>query len=170
MNNSKTIQKIKAKLDIHTLEVVVKSSKAMLVKVGGMIVGLFVSIFLGRTLGPEGLGIVNFADKLGMFLLIFTMFGFSNVIIKLIAISKGKYDEIGAATALRTALTFNGLLSILIAGVGALILPLILKWWSGNQELYIPLLIAFVMLIPQTISQGSMEQLSTDMVKYGRQI
>ncbi|WP_299160563.1 flippase [uncultured Eudoraea sp.] len=147
------IQKFKSKLDIHTLEVVVKSSKTMLVKVAGLIVGLLISIFLGRTLGPEGLGIINFANKLGMILLILTMFGFSNVILKFIAIAKSKQDDASIATSLKTSLIFNGLLSMGIAGIAAILLPVILKWWSGNQELYIPLLIAFVMLIPQTFSR-----------------
>ena len=141
------------KLDIHTLEVLIKSSKTMLVKIFGMISGLLISIFLARTLGPEGLGVVNFANKFGMILLILTMFGFQNVIIKFIAIAKGKLDNYGIVTALKTSLVFNGLLSLCIACIGAILLPFILDIWSDNQDLYIPLLIVFVMLIPQTISR-----------------
>jgi len=146
-------KKITSKLDIHTLEVIVKSSKTMLVKVFGLIAGLLISIFLARTLGPEGLGVVNFANKFGMILLILTMFGFQNVIIKFIAIAKQKLDNKGIATTLKTSLAFNGLLSLVIACIGAIVLPLILDIWSDNQDLYIPLLIVFVMLIPQTISR-----------------
>ena len=146
-------KKITSKLDIHTLEVLVKSSKTMLVKIAGMIVLLLVSIFLGRTLGSEGLGIVNFANKFGMILLVFTMFGFQNVIIKFIAIGKEKLDNQGIASVLKTSLIFNGLLSILIASIGAIVLPFILEMWSDNQDLYIPLLIVFVMIIPQTLSR-----------------
>jgi O-antigen/teichoic acid export membrane protein len=146
-------KKITSKLDIHTLEVIVKSSKTMLVKVFGLIAGLLISIFLARTLGPEGLGVVNFANKFGMILLILTMFGFQNVIIKFIAIAKQKLDNSGIATALKTSLVFNGILSLCIACIGAIALPFILDIWSDNQDLYIPLLIVFVMLIPQTISR-----------------
>ena len=147
------LKKITSKLDTHTLEVLVKSSKTMLVKIAGMIALLLVSIFLGRTLGSEGLGIVNFANKVGMILLILTMFGFQNVIIKFIAIAKDKLDKKAIATTLKTSLIFNGFLSIVIACVGAIILPIILEHWPGNQDLYTPLLIVFVMLIPQTISR-----------------
>lgn len=147
------LKKITTKLDKHTIEVLVKSSKTMLVKVFGMISGLLISIFLARTLGSEGLGVVNFANKLGMILLIVTMFGFQNVIIKFISISKGKLDNRGIATALKTSLVFNGLISLCIACIGAIILPFVLDIWSENQDLYIPLLIVFVMLIPQTISR-----------------
>jgi O-antigen/teichoic acid export membrane protein len=149
----KKIKNILNKLDIHTLEVLVKSSKTMLVKIAGMIALLLVSIFLGRTLGSEGLGIVNFANKFGMILLVLTMFGFQNVIIKFIAIGRGKLDNQGIASALKTSVIFNGLLSLLIACIGAILLPIILDMWSGNQDLYIPLLIVFFMLIPQTLSR-----------------
>jgi len=147
------LKKITKKLDVHTLEVLVKSSKTMVVKVFGMISALLISIFLGRNLGSEGLGVVNFANQLGMILLIFSMFGFQNVIIKFIAIAKGKLDDKDIVTTLHTSLIFNGLLSIVIAGVGVIVLPYIIEMWSGNQDLYIPLLIVFVMLIPQTISR-----------------
>ena len=147
------LKKITSKLDLHTLEVLVKSSKTMIVKVFGMITSLLISVFLARNLGSEGLGVVNFANKLGMILLIFTMFGFQNVIIKFIAIAKGKLDDKGIATTLKTSLFFNSLLSIALASAGAIVLPYILEMWSIKQDLYIPLLIVFVMLIPQTISR-----------------
>ena len=137
---------------MHTLEVLVNSSKTILIKVFGLIAGLLISIFLARSLGPEGLGVVNFANKFGMILLILTMFGFQNVIIKFIAVAKGRRDNLAISTALKTSLVFNGILSVVIASIGAIVLPLILDTWLGNQDLYIPLLIVFVMLIPQTIS------------------
>ena len=146
-------KKIKGKLDVHTLEVILNSSNTMIVKLAGLIVGILVSIFLGRNLGSEGLGIVNFSNRLGMILLILTMFGFQNVIIKFIAIAKGKNDDKAVADTLKTSLFFNGLLSILIAILGAILLPVILDIWDGNQDLYIPLLIVFIMLIPQTLSR-----------------
>ena len=146
-------KKITSKLDIHTLEVLIKSSKTMIVKIIGMIAGLSVSIFLGRMLGPEGLGIVSFANKFGMILLILTMFGFQNVIIKFIAIAKAKQDNKAVASILKTSVIFNGLLSLVIASIGASVLSYVLDFWSINQDLHIPLLIVFFMLIPQTISR-----------------
>lgn len=146
------LKKIISKLDIHTFEVLTKSYKTMGVKIIGMIAGLSVSISLGRVLGTEGLGVVNFANKFGMILLILTMFGFQNVIIKFVAIAKGKLDDTGIATTLTTSLFFNVLLSIIIACLGVIILPFILDMWPGNQGLYIPIMIVFFMLIPQTIS------------------
>jgi len=145
--------KIKNRLDNHTLEVFLSSSKTMMVKVAGIVAGLLVSIFLGRNLGPEGLGVVNFANQIGSLLLVITMFGFENVIIKFVAIAKGKLDDKGVATAIKTSLIFNGLLSIFIASIGAIVLYLFLNIWSNIKDLYIPLLIVFVMIIPQTVAR-----------------
>ena len=93
----------------------------MILKVCGMITSLLISIFLARNLGSEGLGVVSFANNLGMIILVFTMFGFQNVIIKFIAIAKGKLDNKNIASTLKTSIIFNGLLSILIAGLGAIV-------------------------------------------------
>ena len=147
------LKKIISKLDIHTFDVLNKTSKTMIVKIIGMIAGLSVSIFLGRMLGSEGLGIVSFANKFGMILLILTIFGFENVIIKFVAISKGNLDDGGIANSLKTSVFFNGLLSVIIASTGSLILSYVIDVWSINQDLYVPLLIVFFMLIPQTISR-----------------
>lgn len=146
-------EKIKSKLDLHTLEVLIKSSKTILVKITASIVGILISIFLGNNLGSEGLGIYDFAIKFGSILIIFSMFGFKHVIIKFISIAKGKSKNQDIKSAVKTSLIFNGLLSILIAVIGITILSLFLKIWPSIQELYYPLLIVFIMIIPQTISR-----------------
>ncbi|MDC9724260.1 MAG: hypothetical protein PSN34_16035 [Urechidicola sp.] len=51
-------------LDEHTLEVVKKSSSSLIVKIIGMIAGFLLSIFLGRTLGADGLGVINLSNSL----------------------------------------------------------------------------------------------------------
>lgn len=147
------VDKIKAKLDKHTIEVFVNTFKAMTIRIFGLIVGLLVSIFLARTLGAEGLGVVNFANKVGVIFLVLTMFGFENVIIKYIAIAKSKFDKISIANTIKTSLFFNLSISIFFATVGAIFLKSIFKFWFlESQELYIPILIILIVLIPQTLS------------------
>lgn len=150
---NRVFSKIKNKLDNHTLEVYLNSSKAIIVKGAGIVVGLLVSIFLGRNLGSEGLGVVNFAKQIGSLLLVITMFGFENAVIKFVSNAKAKLDDKGVATATKTSLIFNGLLSIFIASIGAIVLNFIFNIRSNNQHLYVPLLIVFVMIIPQTVSR-----------------
>jgi len=144
---------VTSKLDIHTLEVIRKSFKSGFVKSIGMIASLLTSLFLARMLGAQGLGVINLANKLGMIFLILTMFGFQNAIIKLVAISKETLDIDGISSTLKTSLVFNGIISLLIASMGALLLPLVLDIWFHSQDMYMPLLIMFIMLIPQTISR-----------------
>ena len=147
------LKEIKSKLDIHTLDFIKRSSRTMFIKIVGVIVLFFVSIILSNVLGPEGLGIVNFVNKLLLILSVLSMLGFESVLIKFIAICKGKHDNQGIASTLKTSLIFNGLLSVFIATIGAVILPYFLKLWNDNQDLYIPLLMVFVMLIPETLTR-----------------
>ena len=147
------IDKIKAKLDIHTIDVFVNSFKAMAIRIFGLIVGLLVSIFLARNLGAEGLGVVNYANRVGVIFLVLTMFGFENVIIKYIAIAKSKFDNKSIANTIKTSLFFNISISIFFATVGFILLESFFDYWFlESQELYIPLLITLIILIPQTLS------------------
>ena len=79
-----------SKLDIHTQEVIKKSSASMVVKIFGMILGLLISVFLGRTLGSDGLGLINLANQVISLLLVFTFLGMFQIIIKEVAISHGE--------------------------------------------------------------------------------
>ena len=63
MNFKQRINQFRSKLDVHSLEVLVSSSKSMIVKVVGMIAGLMASIILGRTIGVEGIGTINLINK-----------------------------------------------------------------------------------------------------------
>ena len=145
--------KIRYKLDIHTLEVLSKSYKTVLVRMAGRIMGLLISIYLGRTLGAEGVGIINLVNQIAFVFLIFTMFGFDNVIIKYIAIAKSnsKWNNIG--NTVFTGFWFNSALAVVMGSLGILLLPFLTESFFNNQALYIPLFITFLMLLPQTISR-----------------
>jgi O-antigen/teichoic acid export membrane protein len=145
--------KIKSKLDIHTLDVLIKSSKTMIVKVFGLIASLLTSIIVARTLGVEGVGIINLINQLGAVLLVFTLFGFRTVIVKYVSIAKSRQLYRDILIVIKTSLIFNGLLSICFAALGVFLLPVVVKLFSDNQELYYPLIIGFFMLIPQTYSR-----------------
>ena len=53
------ITKLLSKLDVHTLEVVKKSISSIIVKLLGVIIVIGLSVFLARTIGAEGLGLIN---------------------------------------------------------------------------------------------------------------
>ena len=85
MNN--LISKLIDNIDLHTLDVIKKSTASMVVRVAGMSVGLIVSILLGRTLGPEGLGIISLANQIVGLLLVLVILGMDNVLVKQISIA-----------------------------------------------------------------------------------
>ena len=153
MNFKQRINQFRSKLDIHSLEVLVSSSKSMIVKVVGMIAGLMASIILGRTIGVEGIGTINLINKWGAILLIFSLFGFRQVVVKYVAIAKSKKRYQDVFSTVKISLLFNGGLSIIIAGIGAISLPWIIHLFSDNQDLYYPFLIGYFMLIPQTLAR-----------------
>jgi len=82
-----------ALLDEHSHEVLIKSSQTILVKGGAMLAGMLVSVLLGRTIGPAGLGIINLANQIVGLLLVFVVMGLDQVLIKEIAIGYEKNDQ-----------------------------------------------------------------------------
>ena len=97
-----------ALLDEHTLEVIKKSSASIIVKVIGMFVGLGVSVFLGRTIGPDGLGIINLSHRIVNLLIVIGLFGMQQVIIKEVPIAKDKKEYKHIGNVMYSAYLING--------------------------------------------------------------
>lgn len=140
-------------LDIHTHEVVLKSISSSAVKVIGMTIGLLVSIFLGRTLGAEGLGIINLSNRVVTLIIMLCLLGMQQVLIKEVAIGYNRKDwqHIGDVT--HTAYLMNGAVTLVVSVIFILISP----WLSHNifnePRLTIPLSIAFIVMTPQVFSR-----------------
>lgn len=147
------IKKKLQSLDIHTIDVIKKSWPATLVKTGGMVVGLIVSISLGRLLGAEGLGIINLANRIMGIFLVICMMGMDRVIIKEIAIAKKgeKWSHIN--NVIYSSYILNGILSILICIIMILISPIIAKEFFHNVKLTFPLVILFIAVTPHILSR-----------------
>ncbi len=140
-------------LDVHTREVIKKSSSSLMVKVLGMLFGLVVSVFLGRTLGTVGLGVINLANKVIFLILSFVLLGFPNLLIKNISISyhERNYDNIFMN--LTTAIIVNGGIGVIIIIV--LIISSKVLSYSVFEEprLFYPLIIAAIAMFPQILSR-----------------
>lgn len=142
-----------SKLDIHTLEVVKKSSSSMLVKITGMIAAFSISVILGRALGPEGLGIINLSTKIIAFILIFIMLGMDTVVRKEVAIAFERKDWQHIGNMIFTSLRVISLLAIGISVILIVTANWLSKKFFNEPELYLPLLVFSVLLIPQAISR-----------------
>lgn len=140
-------------LDIHSREVVLKSASSTVVKVTGMIVGVLVSIYLGRTLGADGLGVINLSHQVANLLVVLCLLGMRQVIVKEVAIGHSRKDWQHIGNVMHSAYWINGL-TVLFVSVS---LILFTPWLTNNifhePRLTLPLIIAFIVLTPQVFSR-----------------
>jgi len=140
-------------IDNHTKEVIRRSATSLVVRIVGVVAGLFVSIVLGRTLGSEGIGLIRLSQNIVGLLLIISLFGMRNVLIKEIAIGYAKKDMQYIGNLMKTAYFLNGLITIFISVVLILITPWISLNVFNEPRLTIILVIAIIAMIPKVYSQ-----------------
>lgn len=147
------ITKLLSKLDVHTLEVVKKSFSSIIVKVLGVLIVIGLSVFLARTIGAEGLGIINLSHRIVAILLIVGLFGMTKVIIKEVAIALNKNELQHIGNVMHTSYWLNGSITILLSALLILSSP----WLANNifqePKLTYPLIISFVVMTPQVFSR-----------------
>lgn len=140
-------------LDEHTLEVFTKSSSSMIVRISGVGVGFIVSVALGRTIGPDGLGIINLSNKAVSLLMIVVMLGMNNVVRKEVAIAYEQENWHHVANTIYTALVVNIPLAIGISVIALLATPWLTTEFFNEPELKMPLIIAICVIVPHTLSR-----------------
>ena len=140
-------------LDPHTSEVIRKSSASIVVKIIGMVAGVLVSIFIGRTLGPDGLGVINLANRIVSLLLIFTMLGMPQVLVKQIAIGYERKNWQLVGNSIYTSSIINGAIAAILTIAGIVAAPYLAQNVFHTPELEIPLKIALIVMLPQTFSR-----------------
>nr|WP_202795642.1 flippase [Algoriphagus machipongonensis] len=141
------------KLDIHTLEVMTKSITSLFVKVGGVLIGMLVSIALGRILGPDGYGIINLAERVINILIIVCLLGVRQLIVKNIAIAKEHEDFQSIGNIMHSAYILNGVVTLLLSSIFIIISPWLSNDVFHEPRLTIPLMIFLVGLTPQVMSR-----------------
>lgn len=142
-----------SRLDIHTKEVLKKSSASTMVKISGMLLALIVSAILGRKLGAEQLGIFNLSLQLASIAMTFSLLGMRQVILKEVAIGYSKHDNEHIGKTMFTAYTVNGIFTLILAISLYFLSPLISEYGFNETRLTIPLSIAFIALLPQILSR-----------------
>lgn len=140
-------------LDVNTLEVFRKSLSSIFIKVFGMAFAFGASVFLGRMLGPSGLGVINLANQILMVLLVLTMFGMQHVLVKNIAIGHGQGKDQIIGNNVKTALLFNGFLSLIVTVLGIILVYFFSENFFKTTSIKTPLIIFLIALIPQTLTR-----------------
>ncbi len=146
-------RKISLKLDAHTFEIFEKSVASMIVKILGMIGSISISIYLGRTLGADGLGVITLSFKIITIILVFSLFGFPKFLIKEIAIAfrKKRWERIG--NLMNSAYLINGSFSLVISIIFILVTPYISIHFFNEPRLITPLTVALVAMTPMVFSR-----------------
>ena len=140
-------------LDKHTNEVVRKSFSSMIVVIAGMVATLGVSLYLGRSLGVEGLGVITLANRIIGLLLVLALFGLPQVVLKHVAIGFERKDWKQVGDSIFTASIISGLLAFIISTTGYFFAPYLSVNIFNEPLLEIPLKISFIVLLPQCFSR-----------------
>lgn len=141
------------KLDAHTQEVVFKSAASITVKSLGMLATMVFSIVLGRTLGAEGVGIINLSNRIVSLLLVLVLCGLPTAIMKLVSIAYSKQNWQTIVNVMHTARVISGLLSFFCLILGLLLVDWLCFSVFNEPNLRLPLMIGLVAMIPQTFSR-----------------
>ena len=153
LKNNLMLKKITSKLDINTLEVLNKSISSSLVKISGMMAGVFVSIFLGRFLGAEGFGIINLVNRIVLVIITVALLGMQPVIVKKVSIAYNRLNWERIGNSLFSAFLINGIITIVLVIVFIYLTPYIANNIFQNSNLETPLLIGVLMIVPMVASR-----------------
>jgi len=95
-----------------------KSFLALIVKILGVIISFFVSIIISRSLGADGLGVINLASKILSILMLLSLFGVNQIIVREIAkeLKLKNYERVNSivSTSIRMSLFLSLLLSFVL--------------------------------------------------------
>ena len=143
---------IALKLDEHTLEVIKKSSSSTIVRVLGMVIGLIVSMFLSRSLGADGVGVINLAQRIVSIIIIVGLLGIPQVIIKEVSIGKVNENWKLIGDVMFTSLFLSGFVTMIISLLLIYLAPWISEHIFDEKRLTYPLIIGLVVMTPQVLT------------------
>lgn len=143
----------KRKIDATAFEILKSSMASISIKVFGMGAAFGVSVFLGRTVGPLGLGTINLANQIVTVCSVFAMFGMQHVLIKKIAIAFEKKQWATIKDSIDTSILFNGGFSLLLSTLGILFAENIALNLFNDPSLVMPLVVFFISLFPLTLTR-----------------
>lgn len=147
------LNNIKSKLDLHTLEIIGKASSSLGIKILGMVFGFSLSVLLGRTLGVEGVGVLNLTERIISILITLVLFGSSQFLIREIAIAVSKYDFKSVAKFINSSLIINGLFALIICVLMIFLSSYLSKNIFLDNKIKVPLIIASIAMVPQVLSR-----------------
>ena len=149
----KKIKNIMFKLDEHTLEVLSKSSSSLIVKIVGVLLGFSISVILGRTIGPDGLGIINLANQIVSIVLVISLLGMNNVVLKEISIAFQKKNFQHIADTIFTSLKINIPVAFIFSLIFILLSDVLVNDFFNENRLKFPLVVGLLLMTFQVVSR-----------------
>lgn len=135
-----------------SLELIRDSYLSTVVKGIGLIFGVLVSIFLGRTLGADGYGVITLANRVGGILIVFCFLGMKQVIVKEVSIGYDRQDWPHIGNVMYSSYLLVGGFTLLLAIIFAIFSSYLANNVFNEPRLEIPLVITFIVLIPQVFT------------------
>jgi len=149
----KITNKIDNLLDANLKDVIKKSGISLILKIFGVGFLFFNSAFLGRFLGPEGLGIINISLKIIAVLLMLSLLGIPHLLIKEISIANYNKNWNRISELSYTSFLLNFISSTVIALIIIYYAADISRVVFNESELSEPLQIMLVGMVPQSFTR-----------------
>lgn len=153
INIKKKIRNKYSRLSKETQKVFNKSISSLIVKIFGITFTLLMSVFLGRTIGAEGIGLLSISKQFVGFILMICLLGMRFVIVKELAIHKQKNDIFAIGQTMNSVYFFNGIFSLLLTILLIFAVPWIANSIFKNSDLELPLLISVIVFPFQIFSR-----------------
>lgn len=141
------------KFDPHTLDILSKGTRAMAVRILGIGSRFLISIFLGRELGAEGLGNVNIVNQSFLIVMMISMLGTENALIKEVSIGVSIKDNKSIRNNVFTAFITNGIAAIIFGSLGIIFAEIVANKVFHSAGLSVPLMLMFGALLPETLGR-----------------
>ena len=130
-----------------------KSSSSLLVKIGGLLLGIVLSIVVARLIGAKGIGIINLSNRIVNISLLFGLFGMQNIIVRSVASNKNQHNYSLISNLIHTSIISNGTLTVVISILLISLSGTISNGFFNEPNLKIPLQIALSAMTFQVISR-----------------
>lgn len=146
-------EQLKKRFNEVSLEVIIDSYRSTIVKGIGLLVGVLISIFLGRTLGADGYGIISLANRVAGIILVFCFLGMKQVIIKEVSIGYAKRDWVHISNVMYSSYLVVGGFTVVVSTGFIFSASYLANQFFKDPRLEIPLIIIFIVLIPQIFTK-----------------
>lgn len=140
-------------LDSHTKEVLIKISSSTLIKIIGIVTSVIISVIIGRSLGPEGLGIINLATQIASVLMIISLLGIPQYLIRELSVKIHRKEWSDVQGLINSSLYIVGVFSVIIIFFFLIFIPWFSESLFNEIRLISPLYIISISVFFQVLSR-----------------